>query len=144
VFNRVFGGKVKPDIRWKQRFQNFERAYQTFLRIVSIEKPSEGERMGMVQGFEMVFELSWKLLGDYLKELGYDDVSGPRPIIKQSFQLKLIEDGHAWMEMLDNRNQTTHVYNEDVAKAVEKNIKTIYLGLFTTLYELFKQKHNHE
>ena len=53
---------MKSDVRWKQRFENFERSFLTFSRILKIESPNEAERMGLVQAFEIVFELSWKTL----------------------------------------------------------------------------------
>ncbi|MCK4345422.1 MAG: nucleotidyltransferase substrate binding protein, partial [Bacteroidales bacterium] len=59
------------DIRWKQRFQNFEKAFLLLEKAVSIDNPSEVERAGLIQFFEITFELSWKLMADYLEELGF-------------------------------------------------------------------------
>ncbi len=54
------------DIRWKQRFQNFEKAYKVFEKILKIKNPNKAEKMGLIQAFEISFELSWKLLKDHL------------------------------------------------------------------------------
>ena len=131
------------DIRWKQRFQNYEKAYRVLCRLVTIPDPNEGERMGLIQAFEIMFELSWKLMGDYLKQIGYD-TPGPRPTIKQAFQINLIADGHTWMHMLDNRNLTTHTYNETIALAMVADIKEKYQPLFKQLHARFLEISSNE
>ena len=61
---------ANKDIRWKQRFQNYEKAYLLLERNLNIAEPSEVERAGIIQFFEMAFELAWKLMKDYLEEEG--------------------------------------------------------------------------
>ena len=102
---------MNKEIRWKQRFVNFEKAFQTLERTVVIENPSEAERGGLIQFFEVAFELSWKTLKDYLEAGGFQ-VKSPREVLKQAFQSGIIQDGHAWMEALEDRNLTAHTYNE--------------------------------
>jgi nucleotidyltransferase substrate binding protein (TIGR01987 family) len=131
----------KEDVRWRQRFSNFKKSYQVLLRLLDLTKPSEGERLGSIQAFELAFELAWKTLGDYLQSLGHDVVS-PRPIIKQAFQIGLIVKGEKWLEMLDNRNQTSHTYDEEMALLVYKKIKAEYLDLLQYLYETISRKIN--
>lgn len=61
-----------PDIRWKQRFQNFDRAF-VLLREAMKNGPSGLnllEKEGVTQRFEYSFELVWKTLKDYLEEGG--------------------------------------------------------------------------
>ena len=134
---------MNKDVRWKQRFQNYTNVFELLSRLAANESPSEGERMGLIQAFEIIFELSWKLLGDYLKEMGYD-LPGPRPIFKQAFQSNLIEEGHLWLHMLSNRNLTTHTYNEDIAISIENDIKEQYLPLFEQLNQSFAKKISNE
>ncbi len=71
------------DIRWKQRFENFEKAYRLLERALEISNPSEAERAGLIQFFEMAFELSWKLMRDYLQEQGFT-INSPKQAIKQA------------------------------------------------------------
>lgn len=122
------------DVRWKQRFQNFEAACLRLEEAASIVDPSETERAGLIQFFELAFELSWKTLKDYLEAQGFQPNS-PRKTVKQAFQSGLIADGHAWMEALDDRNLTTHTYDEATSRKVEKLIKEKYLPLLKVLRE---------
>lgn len=57
-------------IRWKQRFEHFERTFHLLEKAVSLIKPSEIESAGLVQFYEKTFELSWKMMKDFLEEEG--------------------------------------------------------------------------
>ncbi|MCL0040076.1 nucleotidyltransferase substrate binding protein [Thermodesulfovibrionales bacterium] len=127
------------DIRWKQRFQNFEKAYNVFVRASDIESPSEAEKMGLIQAFEMVFELAWKILQDYLKDQGYV-VKGPKTVFKQAFQDGIVQDGQAWLEALDSRNQTVHMYDESKAEEMTRKIHDQYFAIIRDLYFFFKKE----
>jgi nucleotidyltransferase substrate binding protein (TIGR01987 family) len=70
--------------RWQQRFQNFERVLLCLEEAINISTPSVVERAGMIQFFEMTFELSWKVLKNYLEDGGYR-VKSPREAIKLAF-----------------------------------------------------------
>jgi nucleotidyltransferase substrate binding protein (TIGR01987 family) len=127
------------DIRWKQRFENFEKSFLLLKRTLEIKKPSEAERGGLIQFYEMTFELAWKLLRDYLYEQGFS-VNSPREAIKQAFQSEIIEDGQSWIDALEDRNLTTHTYDEETALKVVKSIKTSYFPLLNSLYERIKKE----
>lgn len=127
------------DIRWKQRFQNFEKAYQLLERTLKIENLSEAERGGLIQFYEITVELSWKLLKDYLTEDGFI-IKSPRGAIKQAFQSEIIKDGRVWLEALESRNLTSHIYNEETAVKVVNEIRGKYFPILTQLYEFMKSK----
>lgn len=124
------------DIRWKQRFQNFKKAYDQLKHAVSIKDPDMLQQQGMIQCFEYNFELSWKTLQDYLiGEKGYTDVRGPRPVIEQAFQDGFIEDGVRWLDMLKSRNLTSHLYDEKEVQLILDKVRKDYYPLFTELRE---------
>lgn len=127
---------TNQDIRWKQRYQQYNNAFSLLQQAIAIEHPSVVERAGIIQFFEMAFELSWKLLKDYLQAEGYS-TNSPRDAIKQAYQSELIDNGHAWIKALEDRNLTTHTYNEDVAQKVEQQIRQEYYPLLAELQESF-------
>lgn len=122
------------DIRWRQRFENFEKAYKLLGKYSKQKIKSELERAGIIQFFKMTFELAWKVLKDYLEAQGYN-VKSPRETIKQAFQIGLIEDGHNWMDALSKRNLTTHTYDEELAATFVKEIIEIYFPSLQLLYQ---------
>jgi len=127
------------DIRWKQRFQNYRKAYRQMEKCLEIQTLSEIERAGLIQLFEVSFELAWKLLKDYLQEEGFI-LKTPREAIKQAYQANLIQDGHLWLEALGDRNLTTHTYEEEIAAAVAEKIRNSYAPLLKQLFLDFQAK----
>ena len=106
---------------------------------LEIENPSEVERGGVIQFYKMTFELAWKTIKDYLQEEGFE-VKSPRAAIKQGIQIELLENGHDWMDALEDRNLTAHIYDEETAVKVYQSIKNIYFPVLNRFYEKLKNK----
>jgi nucleotidyltransferase substrate binding protein (TIGR01987 family) len=134
---------MNPDIRWKQRFQNFDRGF-VLLREALERKPealSMLEKEGVIQRFEYTFELAWKALKDYLEEGGLviSPVT-PRQVIKEAFAAKVISDGEVWVNMLDHRNLLSHTYDSSVFETAVGAIAVQYLPAMSRLHEFFTEK----
>jgi nucleotidyltransferase substrate binding protein (TIGR01987 family) len=127
------------DIRWKQRFQQFRKAFVLLQQAIGIDEPSVVERAGLIQFFEMAFELGWKLLKDYQEAEGYT-IASPRDAIKQAYQAGLVLAGHDWIDALEDRNLTTHTYNEQTAVEVEQKIRHTYYPLLLDLQRSFAER----
>lgn len=119
--------------KWKERFENYCRALSQLEIALQQKNFSVLEKDGVVKRFEFTFELAWKTLQDILNEMGYADVKGPKPVIKKSFEDEIIKDGQAWIDMLNDRNNSTHLYDESVAQDIFNNIQKNYLKLLTDL-----------
>jgi len=130
------------DVRWKQRFQNFEKALLHLESALHLSDPDMLQKAGIIQFFEMSYELAWNTLKDYLEEQGFVDVKTPRSAIKKAFEIGMIEDGHSWMELIVDRNLTSHAYDEEIATEVEKLIHQKYYPLFSVLYTTLKLQLN--
>jgi nucleotidyltransferase substrate binding protein (TIGR01987 family) len=125
-----------PDIRWKQRFSNYTRAFQSLTEAVELSQQRELsslEQQGLIQSFEFTHELAWKMLKDYLEYQGIPNIVGSRDASRFAFQNELIQDGAVWMQMIAARNQTTHTYNIKVAQAV---VESILLQFYPALNQL--------
>ncbi|WP_347489242.1 nucleotidyltransferase substrate binding protein [Desulfoscipio sp. XC116] len=121
------------DTRWRQRFINFEKSFQSLSKYIDQPINTEIERAGIIQLFEIAFELSWKLMKDYLEALGFSPKS-PRETIKQAYQTGLIEDGHIWIDALADRNLIVHTYDENLAKRMTGDIVLAYFPELKKLY----------
>lgn len=131
---------MKEDIRWKQRFDNYLRAFETLRRAVELanhRELSELEQQGLIQGFEFTHELAWNVLKDYLEEAGISGIIGSKGATREAFKNGLISDGEAWMEMIKSRNLSSHTYNPDTADAVVTNILTRFYPAFEQLVATF-------
>lgn len=125
------------DIRYKQRFENFEKSFLLLKQALDIDEPSIVEKAGVIQFFEIAFELSWKLLKDYLSYIGYE-VKSPREAIKTAFSIELIAEGRVWLDALFDRNLTVHTYDEASANEIYKRIENLYFKLLQELYDKFR------
>jgi nucleotidyltransferase substrate binding protein (TIGR01987 family) len=136
---------MNPDIRWKQRFQNFDRGF-VLLREAIERKPenlSMLEKEGVIQRFEYTFELAWKTLKDYLEQGGLViSPITPRQVIKEAFAAKVITDGEVWINMLDHRNLLSHTYDSSVFEQAVEPIAGRYLPAMSKLHEFFKEKNS--
>lgn len=128
------------EIRWKQRFQNFEKAFLQFDEAVStIDKLSVLEKEGLIQRFEYTFELAWKTLKDFLESQEVE-AKFPREVIKKGFQYEIISDGEVWMEMLEKRNLMAHTYDEEIFEKAVSQVVNLFYPEVKKLYEFFKDQ----
>jgi nucleotidyltransferase substrate binding protein (TIGR01987 family) len=134
---------MNPDVRWKQRFSNFDRAF-VLLREALERGPSALsalEKEGVIQRFEYTYELAWKLLKDFLEAEGAVIAPiTPRQVIKDAFAAKLVADGQAWIDMLDHRNLLSHTYDASVFEAAVDAIAKRYLPALSAMHAWFVQK----
>jgi len=114
------------DVRYIQRMQNLKQILNHLGHSLQIENPDLTQKAGLIQFFEIAFELSWKLLKDYLEEEGFENINSPRSAIKFGMQIKLIDDGRIWLEMLNDRNETTHLYSVERINQIEGSIRNKY------------------
>lgn len=128
------------DIRWKQRFSNFSKAMNHLGSALQIPNPDIVQKAGIIQFFEMSFELAWNMVKDYLEEQGFVDIKSPRSALKKAFEMNIIENGHDWMDLLQDRNLTAHTYDEQKATDMEQLISNKYFPILKALQLSFKQK----
>ena len=121
------------DIRWEQRFANYQKALSRMQKFIDKAKLSELEEQGLIKAFEYTYELAWNTLKDFLEYRGQTDIYGSRDAIRKAFELGLIDDGESWMDMLKSRNKTSHTYNEETAKEICQAVVEVYYSLFTQL-----------
>lgn len=134
---------MTEDIRWKQRFDNFQRALcQLTLAIQLMEQRplSDLEQQGLIQGFEFTHELAWNVLKDYLEMEGIQGLIGSRSTVREAFKQGLISDGEAWMDMIEKRNLSSHTYNQAVAENLVSAIHQSYYHAFVELQDRFKRE----
>ena len=100
--------------------------------------PLDSIRDGVIQRFEFCTELAWKTMREYLLDQGYTELNSPKATIRQAFAFGLITDEAGWIRILDDRNLTSHLYDETTAKEIFGNISTKYLALFDAALEYMK------
>jgi nucleotidyltransferase substrate binding protein (TIGR01987 family) len=131
------------DVRWKQRFENFERAMGLLDEVVQRGLPSLSrlEKEGSIQRFEITFELGWKLMRDSLEASGMVIAPvTPRTVIKEAFGAKLLQDAQVWIDMMLSRNLLSHSYDLETFEAVLKEVESRYFAALERLRSSFATK----
>jgi nucleotidyltransferase substrate binding protein (TIGR01987 family) len=137
---RVVYMKAK-ELYWKDYFENLGNAIERFKDVM--QHPDLGKssymRDAAIQRFEFTIELFWKILK---KVLQYEKVetTTPRDVLSKAFQYKLIDNEAVWLRMLDDRNSTSHVYNEKDAERIFDHIKS-YPPIFVKSYQGLKDRY---
>jgi nucleotidyltransferase substrate binding protein (TIGR01987 family) len=127
------------DIRWKQRFSNYEKALGHLNNIVEHTRGKDledMEKLALIKAFELTFELAWNVMKDYLQNMGVTGIIGSKGAIRQAFSDGLISNGQLWMEMVAERNETAHAYDQAVADTLAGRINRDFYPEFLS----FKQK----
>ncbi len=122
------------DIRWKQRLSNYTKALaQLTLFFEKADSLNRLEEQGLIKAFEYNYELAWNCIKDFYESQGKTGIQGSRDAIQLAFKRELIVNGEAWMQMLQDRNRTSHSYNEETANEIVAHIISSYYQLFIAL-----------
>jgi nucleotidyltransferase substrate binding protein (TIGR01987 family) len=134
---------MRDDVRWEQRFENFERAFLLLKEAFGQDagEMSDLEKEGAIQRFKYTFELAWKTLKDYLVYSGvvFDQIT-PRSVIKQAFTAKIIKDGQTWIDMLEKRNLMSHTYDDESFQIAFSSISQSYLIAIEQVFTWLKAR----
>lgn len=125
--------------RLDQRIYDFTNALSRLREALKKDITDDIIIDGIIQRFEFTFEQSWKVMKLYLEDQGVlDEALSPRSTIKVAFKHKIISNGDLWIEMMLDRNRTSHMYDETVAKSIVERIKKMYINEFNDLEKLLK------
>ena len=124
-----------------QKIENYKSALaQLELAIHAYtEKPCDAlYRDGLIQRFEFTVELAWKSLKEYLEDQGMVlSIASPRGILKEAFAAGVISDAEQWNNILTARNLTSHVYEEETAEQIARQICTDFLPTLKKLRDFY-------
>lgn len=117
-------------------FSKLQKAL-TALEVMAV-KPMQADRGNIdatIQRFEFTIELFWKLLKHILEEKGVE-VQYPKDVLRAAYAGKLIDQEDVWLNMLKDRNLTSHTYNEELADVIFKRIQGYLPALIQTFHSL--------
>ncbi|WP_058306377.1 nucleotidyltransferase substrate binding protein [Gracilibacillus massiliensis] len=90
---------------------------------------------GTIQRFEFTIELYWKTLKRLLQVEGIV-AKTPKETLKEAYQVGWLENEKAWLQMLRDRNETSHTYNEELAIQIVENIQGYFPEMKKTFFDL--------
>jgi nucleotidyltransferase substrate binding protein (TIGR01987 family) len=123
----------KQDIRWMQRFSNYQKALTQMGEFFAQPDLNRLEEQGLIKAFEYTYELAWTTLKDFFEYQGISEIIGSRDAFRKAFSEEMVSDGQVWMRMIESRNRTTHTYNEATARDIVADIKADFYPAFCEL-----------
>ena len=128
---------MSRDIPWVNHLSHYALALSLLADAVVLAKQrslSALEQQGMIHSFENTHELSWKVLRNYLKDKGIQELYGPKDAVHAALAVGLIQEGKPWMDMILDRGQ---IYDLEVTDAIATRITSSYIHAFQKLLETF-------
>ena len=113
------------------KIDNFQRALNRLDEAVQRAK-DDLDKDGVIQRFEFTVELLWKVLKAILAYQGIECYS-PRNCIKEAYKTYLIDDDEIILDMLEDRNKSSHVYSETISEEIFERIKKVYVNYLKNL-----------
>jgi nucleotidyltransferase substrate binding protein (TIGR01987 family) len=126
-----------PDIRWKQRFHNFDKAFLRLKDAMEQINLNELERNGLIQRFEFTLDLSWKVLKDYLEEKGFSFKPSPKDTLRLAQESGYINYAQDLIDGLEIRNVLSHDYDGEKFLESEKLLRDKVFPALEQLYLFF-------
>lgn len=128
--------------RYRNKFENFSNAVERLREGVQAyqEQPVKIIRDGVIQRFELTCELAWKTAREFLIDQGFTELNSPKATMRSAFSVGLIDDEQAWIALLNARNQTSHIYDDETAQKIYEQIEGEFVSLFHKLIEQLKRE----
>jgi nucleotidyltransferase substrate binding protein (TIGR01987 family) len=118
---------------------SLRKLQNAFLRLKESSERAvdELDRDGVIQRFEFTFELFWKTVKVILELEGFE-CAGPRSCIKEGARRGFLLEGEMLLDMLEDRNKASHIYDEPVTREIFERIRGKYVSLVEKNIMLFE------
>jgi nucleotidyltransferase substrate binding protein (TIGR01987 family) len=119
-----------------KKYENFCAALSNLKDLYEFEEPYSNVTLtGLVGLYEICFEQSWKAMKEILEYNGYQEsaTGSPRNVLKTAFQAGMIKDEDLWLGALQERNNVTHSYNQNIAYEIVRRAKNEFYQMFCDL-----------
>ena len=119
------------------KYMNLKKAYTKLKEVSDIyDGNNDIIRDSLIQRFKFTYELTHKTLKEFMKYLGVTlENPFPRTIFKKAYVNNLISDDKVWINLLEDRNSTSHIYNENMAEEIADRIKNQYVSAIKELID---------
>lgn len=129
------------ETKLKYKFEEYTKALEKLKIALKLDiNDNEIYLDGIIKRFEFCYELSWKLMKEYIEIEGIEGAKSPRSTIREALKIDLIKKDEKWLDMIADRNRTSHTYNEEIALEIYENIKKKYITFFEKLKNTMETK----
>ena len=128
---------MKNNAELSQAFSVLNEALQRLGE--ALEQPLSSSPLvldGSIQRFEFCYELFWKALMKTLLVSEGVEAKSPRQVLSKAFELGWVDDEKTWLDMLADRNLTSHTYQKKLAEQVYAHLPKYYAAMFAVFQKL--------
>ncbi|GAB4258823.1 nucleotidyltransferase substrate binding protein [Thermincola ferriacetica] len=116
-----------------EKLEKYKQALARLEEALTKKEPDQFVYDAAIKRFEFTYELAWKLMKALIEYKGGEDVHFPRDVFKEAYAKGLLENGEIWLDMLNDRNLSSHTYNRERAMEIFKRVKDRYFDEFVRL-----------
>jgi len=112
--------------RYQQRLKSADAALKTLFELIGLQEVTAIHRDAAIQRFEYSFEAIWKAARAYLFEVEGIDAASPKKVLRESGRVGLLSDEQVslGLQMVDDRNLTSHTYHEGLAQMIYQRLQS--------------------
>lgn len=138
VFCHMLKGLMKEGLwvteeRLREKLSNYQKAMKRLEESIALQNPNEYIYDAVIKRFEFTYELAWKLMKAYIEYKGGEEVRFARDVFREAYANGLIRDGEVWLQMMKDRNLSSHTYDEEAAREIYERVKQSYWKHFFEL-----------
>jgi nucleotidyltransferase substrate binding protein (TIGR01987 family) len=121
--------------KFQIKLDNYRNALARLHEAIEEEQSTQSlaVRDGAIKRFEFTAELAWKTIREYLLSEGVSDINSPKKVMREAFNNDIVKDDEGWIQILDDRNSTAHIYDDEDAAEVYGRIISKHIMLFDEL-----------
>jgi len=117
---------------------NLKRALERLTKIISEPVVNDYWLDALIQRFEFTYEVAWKTMKAWLEYKGIN-AGTPRDCFREAFAAGLLRHGEEWMLMMEDRNISSHTYDEEQVKQIAGRIATIHMDNLLALSQAIEE-----
>lgn len=128
--------------KFLNKLENYKKAVIRLEEVIGKYKELNIDELqdAAIQRFEFTTELAWKTTREYLLSESFTDINSPKSVMRTAFENGLVTNEQGWITILNDRNITSHIYDEDEASDVYERIASQHIILFKELLNILKEK----
>jgi nucleotidyltransferase substrate binding protein (TIGR01987 family) len=109
--------------RLREKLTNYNKALQRLEEALAVKNPDTFIYDAVIKRFEFTYELAWRLMKSYIEYQGGADVRFARDVFREAYAKGLIKEGEVWLQMLQDRDISSHTYDEEESKRIYERVK---------------------
>ncbi len=129
-------------VKINNKLSNFAAAAKRLREAVTAYKNDKGNdlyRDALIQRFEFTYELAWKTASEIIREQGVaTPMHSPKSVFKAAYEIGFIHNEQVWVDILDDRNFMSHIYDMDLSVRIADDICNRYAKALSDLLNELK------